>query len=450
MSAPPGTPKETKDREGMKIGVIVTIIAVIGFVVTWQFVGPSVPDTITLATGSETGAYHAFGQRYREALEPYGIEVELRATAGSLENVELLASGEVDIAFVQGGTVPPHHLENVEGIASLYYEPLWVFVHAGGRMEKLGDLVGAGPGIEQFGDLAGKRVQIGGEGSGTRAVALELLEANGVNEENSELLGMPTGEAIDALLAGEIDAVCLVAGAGSGSVQRLMAAEGDAVTLFDVPRGLAYERTFRHLREVVLAEGVLDPANNVPDRDIHMMSPTAGLLTTEGLHEALAPLLIDSAREIHGKGDVFEKTNEFPAEGPLDVPLSLSAKRYFEKGPSFLYRVLPFAVAATLDRLMILLLPLLTLLFPLFKIAPPLYRWRIRSKIYRWYRVLYEVEHEMDDAADDADAAPFLQKLAEVEQEIHGVKVPPSYMEELYNLRMHLARVQVELRARPE
>jgi len=381
--------------------------------------------------------YHAFGKRYREAFEPYGIEVVLRTTAGSLENIELLASGEVDLAFVQGGTVPDHHLPHVEGIASLYYEPLWIFHRA--------DLS-----VTQLTDLAGRRVQVGPPGSGTRAVALELLEINDVTVTNSDLRDLPVDDAIDLLLSGDLDALCVVGGAGSASVLRLMESEGGALRLFDVPRGLAYERTFRHLRQVVLAEGVIDAATNVPDRDIRLMAATAGLLTSHELHEALAPLLIEAARNIHGVGDIFEATGEFPSPQPMDVPLSMSAEHYFKNGPSFLYRVLPFAAAATLDRLLILLLPLLTLLLPLLKVAPPLYRWRIRSKIYRWYRVLYEAEHDVDRASKDVDVAPFLLRLDEVEREIHGVKVPPSYMEELYNLRMHLARVQAELRARPE
>jgi len=450
MSKPAKSDKQPKDREGVRIWMVLVIVAAIGFAVTWQFVGPSVPDSIVMATGDESGTYHAFGKRYREAFAPYGIDLVLRPTAGSLENIELLVAGEVDLAFVQGGTVPDHHLPHVEGIASLYYEPLWIFLRAGGRIGQLGDLVGAGPGIEQLSELAGRRIAVGAEGSGTRAVALELLAANDVTADNSELLGLPMDEAIDQLLAGDLDALCVVGGAGSASVQRLMNEEGGALRLFDVPRGLAYERNFRHLREVVLAEGVLDPAANVPDRDIRLMAATAGLLTSHGLHEALAPLLIDAARDFHGEGDVFEETGEFPAPEPMDVPLSLSAEHYFKSGPSFLYRVLPFAVAATLDRLLILLLPLLTLLLPLLKVAPPLYRWRIRSKIYRWYRVLYEVEHEVDRRSEGTDMKPFIERLAVIEHEIHGVKVPPSYMEELYNMRMHLARVQTELRARPE
>jgi TRAP transporter TAXI family solute receptor len=429
------TTEEPSDRDGTRIWTVLAMITLAGFAVAWQFVGPSVPKTIVMATGSEAGTYHAFGELYKQAFEPYGIDIVLRPTAGSLENIELLATGEVDLAFVQGGTVPEHRLSHVAGVASLYFEPLWIFHRSGLKVQRLGD-------------LAGRRVQVGPAGSGTRTVALELLEVNAVTADNSDLLELSTDAAIDALLSGELDALCVVGGARSGPVARLMAEEGRALKLFDVPRGLAYERSFRHLREVVLAEGVLDPAQNIPDRDIRLMAATAGLLSTHGLHEALAPLLIETARDIHGVGDVFEVTGDFPAGEPMDVRLSASSKHYFDKGPSFLYRVLPFAPAATLDRLLILLFPLLTLLLPLLKVAPPLYRWRIRSKIYRWYRVLYQVEHDLHRADADTAVEPYLEQLSKIEHEIQGVKVPPSYMEELYNMRMHLSRVQAELRAR--
>jgi hypothetical protein len=228
-----------------------------------------------------------------------------------------------------------------------------------------------------------------------------------------------------------------------------MAEEGRAIRLFDVTRSLAYERNVRFLSAVPFTEGMYDLAANVPDRDRRLLAPTASLYATPDLHPAIVPLLIEAAREIHGRGDLFEETDEFPSPRQMEAPLAVAADQYFRSGPSFLYRVLPFGLAAAVDRLKIMLLPLLTLLLPLLKVAPPLYRWRIRSKIYRWYRVLRDVEARLKASDEEADVSGLLEELAVVEHEIDAVKVPPSYMEELYNLKMHLALIRQQAARTP-
>ncbi len=419
-------------REALKVWGGAAILLVAGLAVAFQFVEPAPPDTLVLATGSERGAYHAFGQRYRAALSDYGIDLQLKTSAGSLENVSLLRDGEADVAFVQGGVIVPGTL-GLEGIASVYFEPLWLFYRIDPRENSS---------VDKLSDLVGRRVQIGASGSGTRAVALPLLEANGVTESNATLLGLSDAEAVTQLLAGDIDGAFLVTAVGSEAIETLMAAEGDAIKLFDAERALAYERIFPYLSRVQLPEGGLDLVANIPDREIEMVSPAATLIATADLHPAIVPLFIMAAERIHGGGDLLAAPGTFPSARRLDVPLSKAAASYYATGLSFLYRVLPFPLAASLDRLKIMLLPLVTLLFPLFKLAGPIYTWRIRSKIYRWYGVLRTVENRFENAGSSAEVAGYMQELADVEREINGVTVPASYMEELYNLRMHLALVQ--------
>jgi TRAP transporter TAXI family solute receptor len=422
-------------RDALKVWGGSAAVVVVGLILAYQFVEPAPPDRLVLATGDEHGTYHALGLRYREAFAEYGIALELVATAGSVENVELLRDGEADIAFVQGGVVPPQ-TETLEGIASLYFEPLWFFHRE--------DLNGPKP-IERLSDLAGKRVQVGAAGSGTRTVALSVLQINDVDESNATLIGDPNADAVDRLLAGQTDGAFFVTAPDSKVVRRLMAVEGDSIRLFDNARILAYERVFPYLARVELPEGSLDFAGNVPDRQIALLSPAATMLTTQRLHPAIVPLFIETAERIHGGGNLLAPPGTFPSPRYLEVPLSAAAASYYESGRSFLYRVFPFSVAASFDRLKILLLPLITLLFPLFKIAGPLYTWSIRSKIYRWYGVMRDVEKRFDASNDPTDVSAYLEELSDVEREIERVDVPASYMEELYNLRMHLARIQARI-----
>lgn len=425
-----------RGERGFGIWVVAALVALVGFVVAWQFVGPAPPDAIVLATGSEGGAYARFGRRLAKRVEAAsGIDVQVRNTSGSLENLRLLRDGSADVAYVQSGTVSDDDVERLAGIASLYYEPLWIFHRSDLPVERLTDLVG-------------RRLSVGQVGSGTRSVTLLLLAENGITDEDATLLELSKDEAVDGLLGGTIDALFLVTSARSDAVRRLMQHEGDEVRLFDVQRHLAYAQSHRFLRKVVLGEGMIDMQANRPDRDVALLAPTATLVADAELHDAVVPLLIEAARAIHGPGDLFEDDGEFPGTHGLDTPLSLAADHYYENGPSFLYRVLPFSVAAVIDRLKILLLPLITLLLPLLKIVPPVYRWRIRSKIFRWYRDIRRVEIAAGE--EDADVAKLLGDLESVEREVAGVSVPPSYMEELYNLSMHLDLVRAKIRPRRE
>jgi len=414
----------------------VALVTLVGFSVAFSFVEPAPPDSIVLATGGVGGAYDTYGQRYAEALSEYGIDVRLATTAGSVENVELLLSGGADVAFVQGGIASPSQAETLKGIASLYYEPLWIFHRADLEVARLTDLVG-------------RRIQVGEQGSGTRIVALRLLQANGLTDGQVTLLELSTAEAVQQLLRGEIDAVFLVAGPHSEAVTTLMEAGEERIRLLEMERHLAYVRTFPYLAHVLLAEGVLDLERNVPERELDLVAPTATLLARQDLHPALIPAFIEAGERIHGRGDLFAAPGVFPSPRNLGAPLAPAARLYFEKGPSFLYRVLPFQVAAAVDRLKILLLPLLTLLFPLVRLAPPVYRWRIRRKIYRWYGKLEVIERDCAASEDTAAVRVALEQLAGVNREVlQTVDVPASYKGELYNLRMHIERLQKSLEVR--
>ena len=432
--------------EGLRLWIVVAAIAALGFLVAYHFVEPAPPRRLVMATGSTSGAYHAYGQRFRDELARSGIELELRTTAGSIENLGLLARGEVDVAFVQGGTAgvaqaaaaaaaadpagaPPRtdrdETQPYAGIASLYYEPLWIFHRS--------ELA-----VGRLADLAGRRVEVGPEGSGTRAVALALLEANDIGAGQATLGARPAGEAAEALLAGAADALFLVAGVQSEPLRRLLEADGGPIRLLDIAHHEAYARNFHHLSPLVLPEGAFDLGANLPDRDVHLLAPTATLLGRAGLHDAFPAQFIAAARTIFAHGGLFEAEDEFPSPRGLGVPLSPAAEQYFREGPSFLYRVLPFWAAAVADRLKILLLPLITLLFPLFKVTPPLYRWRVRSKIYRWYKRIREADHHITVAPPGSDLSPVVAELEAVQREVEGVRVPASYMGEYYTLCAHL------------
>lgn len=400
--------------------------------ITYQFVDPAPPTTLRMATGGPTGAYHAFGQRYREALARHGVAVELINTSGSIENLRLLAddASAVEVGFAQGGTGAAAANRGLVTLAGLYYEPAWLFLRDGLAVRTLAD-------------LRGRRVAIGPEGSGTRVLATILLAENGIEADAFDASALGGGTALAALRAGEIDAWFTVAGVRSELVRRAARAEG--IRLYSFERAAAYARRHRYLSALVLPQGTLDLAANVPPRDVRLVSPAAALVAREDLHSALEYLLLEAATEIHAGGGILEAPGVFPGAHFTDLPVSGTARRFFDSGPPFLRRILPFWAATLIDRLAVMLLPLIAFVVPLFRFMPAIYRWRVRSRIYRWYRDLRPLEARVRAGLDTQQARRVLDRLDEIEHELAQTSVPLAYAEELYQLRLHIDLVRGEV-----
>jgi len=418
-------------RHQMKVYGPAALAVIAAFVLAYQFIKPAPPRHVVMATGGVDGAYHGFARRYAEILAREGIELELRPTAGSVENLRLLRAGEVSLALMQGGIDDGLSEPGLLSLGSVYYEPLWLFYRKGLDLHRLGG-------------LAGLRVAIGPQGSGTRALVTRLLHANEVASDDSWVALGGQGAA-DALLAGEIDAAFFVISAQSPLVDRLLRAPD--IQAMDFARAEAYARRYSFLNSLELPEGVVDLAANTPDRTIRLLAPTANLVIHPDLHPAIIDLMLQAASEVHRGGGWFEGRDEFPMPGLLAFPLSKEADRYYRHGPPFLQRFLPFWAASLVDRLKVMLLPLLVLMLPLIKVMPPIYTWRMRARVYRWYDELEQAEQRL--AAGDRDSAWTHRELDRIESEVQQVKVPLSFTDQLYHLRQHIDLVRRKVGGRP-
>jgi TRAP transporter TAXI family solute receptor len=418
-------PRESRDA--WKVWGPLVLLALAGFAITFLFLEPPPPKRFSLAAGNPDGAYHAFAERYREVLGHHGYELEIVATAGSVENLELLRRAEVDLALLQGGVAVGEMkapAREAEAVASVFLEAVWVFY----RSEL---------GLSELEDLRGLRVSIGAVGSGTRALALELLADLELDESDLRPVELGAEEARDALHDGRVDAAVFVSSAQADWIAPLLADPG--VELLEIRRRRAFEVRHRFLTPVTLGRGVIDLPRDLPARDVPMMAAAAFLAVRDDLPASLVPLIVETLKTVHADGGPLEETGTFPSARWVDLPLMSEARHYLERGPSFLYRVLPFRAASMIDRLKILLLPLLTLLFPLLKAAPPIYRWRIRSKIFRWYEDLKTWDDALLEELPPDELAARIDNLERLEREVIAeVSVPLSYMDELYRLREHI------------
>jgi TRAP transporter TAXI family solute receptor len=415
-------------RDHFRIYGPALLITLIGFVMAYQFVQPAPPGEIRIATGQPEGAYYLFSQRYQKLLAGENIRLEILNTSGSVDNLGLLRSGKADVAFIQGGTTEQVEADGLRSLGSLYYEPIWLFHRKELRVERLTD-------------LRQKRIAIGSEGSGTRAVALQLLTDNAINDSNTSLLAEGGRAAADALLNGGIDAAFFVASPKSPVVRALL--DAGNIQLMSFERADAYTRLHRYLSSVILPQGVINLGQNLPEKETRLLTASANLVIRDDLHPALMDLLLQAAEAVHGEGGWFEEAGEFPAARYLVFPLSKEAQRFYDYGPPLLQRYLPFWAATLVDRLKVMLLPLVALMIPLFKIMPPIYRWRIRSRIYRWYREVLAIDRRQHREAVEIDRS--LSELNDITRDVANVSVPLSYAEELYDLRLHINLVKEHL-----
>jgi TRAP transporter TAXI family solute receptor len=416
--------------EFIKVWGVLAVVVVLGFAITYQYVGAPPPKIVRIATGAKSGAYYNFAQEYARLLANDGISLEVVPTAGSVENLELLNKGEVSLALIQGGSAAKDDKEHLQSLGSLFLEPVWIFSRKQSALKRL---------LE----LKGKRVSIGVAGSGTHLLATQLLSAAGITETNTRLVREETTQAIDSLSNGKIDAAFFVASPEAPIIQKLFA--GPAVELLNFDRAAAYGRLFPFLTPVTLSEGVINLQQNIPSHDTQLVAAPANLAARGDLNASLIPAILNAATRVHQAGGVLEHKRQFPSVDFPDLPLNEDARRYLTNGPSFLFRWLPYGTAVLLDRLKILVLPFLALLIPLFKIAPPLYTWRIRSKIYRWYAAVREIESliQEDRVSGDTDSA--MNRLRELDRQVASISVPLSYAAELYHLRLHIGFLQEKI-----
>jgi len=408
-------------------------LVILAFVVAFYFVDPLPARRFSIGCGPPEGANFKFAQAYQEILAKEGITLDLRTTAGSVENLKLLGaeSGGVDVAFVQGSMKSLAQDTDLESLGSLFFDPLWIFYRK--------DLA-----LRRIPDLKGLRLAVGKEGSGTKILTMHLLKLNGVNSQNTQILSDGYQKAAEMLLNAEVDVAFFVSTHLAAHVLKLI--DSKSVKLMGLERAEAYALLYHYLYVLKVPEGVIDLEANIPARDLTLVAPTTQLVARSDLHPALISLLLEAAKVVHKFGGDFEREGEFPTPKYLDFKLSPEAERFYKSGPPFLQRYLPFWIAIFVSRMAILLLPLVAVVLPLFKLMPLIYRWRIRSKIYRWYSKLraFDPERHKEEATERLQE--YLVGLEGIEEKVSNISVPLSYSEELYHLRMHIDMLRSKLK----
>jgi TRAP transporter TAXI family solute receptor len=415
-----------------------TVILIAGLcVLAYLIVDPAPPRHVTLATGQENSAYEEFGKQYAAQLARHGIKVTLRRSLGSQENLQLLSEGKVDIAFVQSGSTKADEAQrrDLVSLGSLFVEPVWLFMREPVAVKSLTH-------------LKGKRVNLGPEGTGVPKLFRQVLDLNGVEPTELAVGTLENTPATVELLEGRIDALVFSSGPEAPLVQMLLQTPG--IRLYDVAQAEAYTRRLPFLTHVLLPRGIVDVGRDLPAQDYHLVAPTATLVARDQLHPALVDLFVQAAAQIHGGTGWFQQQGQFPSPRYTEVPVANEAAKFYKDGPPLLQRYMNFWLANFLDRMWVVVVALAALVLPLSRVVPPLYVWRIRSRIYRWYGQLRTVEQQLEAAHGPEKAAVCAQLLArldEIEELVNQISIPLAFADALYGLRSHINFVRQRVRA---
>ena len=391
-------------------------------VVAWWFLPPALPHTVRFGTGPVDGHYARFAEDLRAELREHGIELELVTTAGSAENIRLLLENQIDMGLVQSGNMTDDEAERLVSIAAVFYDPMIIVERADWKSDH----------------IQGGRIAIGLPGSGSNLLARKLLDDQGVRDgipPGTRFMEIEYAQALEALREGRVDSGIFITSLDLPWVESLFTDPNLRVTNFSLAE--AFSRHYRFLQRIRIPAGLINLRDEVPPDDMEVIATTASLVTKPDFHSALFPLLISSLREQLYQGGLLAEPERFPSPHGVEAPLADSALQYFEQGPSFFYRWLPYRYAHAATRLSIILLPFLTLLYPLLRSAGPIYRWVNQRRIYRWYSVLEGVEKEMDESTDTMNLDSICNKLEKVEEEIRDIHVPSRFGADLFALRTH-------------
>jgi len=469
----PRTPWARRLRQALKLWLLsvrdmlasagpVLLLAGSLLVGAYWWLDPQPPRTVVLATGPTGSAYAEFGQRYAQALAREGIQVRLLPTEGPAGNLQALREGRADVAFVRGGSddeadTPPDTLDDdpndgIMSLGALFYEPLWLFYRPAAMAELAGKASasrkrGTAPPpkpLTSLSQLRGLRVNVDQAGSGVPELVRRLLQANGLAPDAIVASGLPPEAAAQSLLAGQLDAIVLMTAPESPVVQRLL--QQDGIALADLPQADALARRFPFLQTVTLPRGMVDLARDLPPEDIGLLAATTALLTHEDTHPALRQLFAQTAQKLHSGAGWFNGARDFPNTRTSELPVSPEGDRAINGTPPFWQRFLPFWASNLLERMWLVVGGLIVLLLPLSRVVPPLYTYRVRQRIFRWYARLRDVEASMEQA--DAKPAELLDELDELDRVASQIAVPLAHAEELYALRNNIDRTRRRLLGR--
>jgi len=409
-----------------------TAIVLAVLYIIYQLVDPLPPRRFAIAAGIPGTGYDVFARQYARILTRDGVDLEVHNYASAIEHFDVLrdATSPVQAALTTFGFTQPSDAATLYSLGGISDTAIFLFYK------------NADP-ITRFAQFRGKRLSIGMPRTALRTLMLDVLKATGALDDSIHLSDLDYREAIDALIAGEIDLVTVAAQIGDSVLQHALGAPG--IQLMNVAQAEAIAKTVPGLKHVVLWRGLISLDRDIPDSDIDLLALRNRLLVRKDLHPALQYLLLEAMREVHGAPGPFNRLGEFPAEQPNDLPLSPTAQAFYRSGQTFWQRYTSFWLTSLLNRIVFFVIPIVAMLIPVIGFAPRFYRWLYVRRIDQLHRALGNLERELAQSADTCRFVEYQTRIAEIESSVRLLKVARPFEVDLQRLRIHLRLVQEDL-----
>ena len=399
--------------------------------ITYRLIDPLPPHHFAIAAGIKGSGYDDFARQYARILARDGVELETRNYSGAVEHFDALrnAASGVQAAITTFGFTAPRDAETLYSLGGISDSAIFIFYRS------------TEP-ITRFAQFRGKRLSIGTSTTALRTLMLEVLKATDALDESTRLVDLEYPQAIEALIANEIDAAMFPIQLDDNLLQRALGAPG--VRLMNVAQAEAISKIVPGLKHVVLWRGLISLTRDIPNSDVDLLAVRNRVLVRNDLHPALQYLLLEAMREVHWKSGPFNRLGEFPAEQPNDLPLAPTAQAFYRSGPTFWQRYTSFWLTSLLNRIVFFVIPVVAILIPVIGFAPRIYKWLRVRRIERLHRALGNLERELEHNFSRSRFGVYQIRIAEIESAVRSLKVARPFEVDLHRLKVHLRMVQEE------
>ena len=409
-------------------------IVAIGSLALTYFI-PTPPSKVVMATAFKGASFEYYGRQYHEIFARSHVELELRETAGAVENLKLLQdpNADVQIAFVTGGLSEAKHAPGVVSLGTVYDQPFWIFYSANEQ-------------FDQLSQLKGKRIAVGPVGSATRYMAEHVLGKGGVNSETATFLPFAGSAADKALKEGQVDAVWIIGVPEATAVQSFLRNPNARPMSF--PMSEAFTRIFPDLARMTLPQGTIDIERVIPSDDVQLIGTKSKVLIRSDLHPEIVQLLLQTMKEVHGGADLFHRSGEYPNASDSEYTVAATAIDFYRNGPSFMQRHLPLWLSVHVQRAIAVVVTGIAIGLPLLHFVPQSFNWMTRRRLLHWYAQLRALESSFDSSTNHKHLISKLAEVERIEDAVSKIHFPLAFSDQVYNLRSHIDIVRQKIASR--
>ena len=285
-------------------------------------------QSFSIGTGTSTGTYFPVGVGIAKAIsEGTNYELNAESTGGSIQNLQLLNSGELQLALSASNTAYAAYngeepfeqpITKIRAIAALYPE-VFQFV------------VRKDSGIESFEDLAGKKVAMGSPGSGTERTGKLILEAHGLTYDDFKPEFISFSDAVTGLKDKTIDAAIVGAGIPTAAVVDAAASMDIKLLSLDSEKFEAFVASDPYFITTTIPAGTYEGV----DEDVVSGASPALLIVSEDLDEQvvyeMTKALFENLNKVKESHAVAQNISLETAVEGVSIPFHPGAAKYYKE-----------------------------------------------------------------------------------------------------------------------